>query len=110
MAKSFKETLDLDSKAIRSERISTFLETAEANSEILINQKENQLRSLKLELKKLMDLNGDSSLSLAGSLTKTDTMDIMYKIHELHIQIKDMEEDLKTMRETHATLFPKVTE
>lgn len=105
--KSFLQNLDVDSKELKTKRISSFVADAEAHSQSIIAQKEMQLRELQNQLDKVMDLGDDTTLSIANRVSKANPMQTMATIHDLSIKIKTVEDDLKIMKETHESLFPK---
>lgn len=106
MAKSFLENLDIDSKELKTKRISNFVLDAQAHSETIIRTKEVELRNLENQLERVMDLGDDTTLSIANRVSKADPRETMVKIFKLKIEIKQVKEDLEVLRATHNELFP----
>lgn len=100
-----KKQLNLSAEDLREVRVSNFCETAQSNALSQILSLQNEIRNLISRRESLLDLNDDSTTTIANKLRGVDSEELMQSVFDLGFSIREKERRLSAMKEDYEILF-----
>jgi len=104
---SFKSMIGGDAESIKNLRVSNFTETALAQSQMTIQQLQNEFREKQNDIEGMLDLGIENTQDVATNLKKIDTKVLFDKVYNAADQLAVVARKLKIRVEIHNRLFPE---
>lgn len=105
--KSFVESLNLEPKQLREERVKTFVENIESDAVVIRLDAKRQVNELNSKLSQLTDLGEDNTMSIASKLKNINTRNLMEEIYKTAVELRVAEQNLEVIDKAFNELFPK---